>query len=111
MNVVLYQIIPQDEGIRLLYNSLEYIKKSCGGKVPAEFYESVFSGEIEAQNLSEVYGIFNGKYPEGYKGRSMSVSDVLEIIDSSGNSKFFFCDYMGYHEISFEKESARRNAL
>jgi hypothetical protein len=96
MKIVLYQIIPELDEKRLMYNSLEYIMKSCGDKFPTLIYELVFSGDVEAKSCDDVWTIFNTNLPDGYKGRSMSVSDVLEIVDSDNRSKFFFCDSFGF---------------
>lgn len=106
MKIVLYQIIPELDTKHLLFNSLDYINKSCGDKFPADIYETVFSGDIEAGNCEDVFRIFNTKFPAEYKGRSMSVSDVVEIIDSDNQSKFFFCDSFGFKEIEFDKKIA-----
>lgn len=106
MKIVLYQIIPELDQKRLMYNCLENIMKSCGDKVPAEIYELVFSGDVEAKTCDDVWSIFNANIPDGYKGRSMSVSDVLEIIDLDNQSKFFFCDSFGFKEIEFDKKKA-----
>lgn len=106
MKIILYQIIPELDSERLMYNRLEYIMKSCGDKFPAEIYELVFSGDVEAKSCDDVWTIFNTNLPDGYKGRSMSVSDVLEIVDSDNRSKFFFCDSFGFKEIEFDKKKA-----
>jgi len=39
-----------------------------------------------------------------HKGRSLSVSDVVEIIGSDGKSEFYFCDTIGFEKIKFRKE-------
>lgn len=104
LKIVLYQIIPELDTKRLMFNCIESIMKSCGDKFPAEIYELVFSGDVEAKSCDEVWTIFNTNLPNGYKGRSMSVSDVVEIIDSDKQSKFFFCDSFGFKEIDFNKK-------
>ena len=106
MKIILYQIIPELDSKRLMYNCLECIMKSCGDKFPADIYELVFSGDVEAKSCDDVWTIFNTNLPDGYKGRSMSVSDVLEIVDSDNRSKFFFCDSFGFKEIEFDKKNA-----
>ena len=106
MKVLLYQIIPELDTKRLIYNCLEYIMKSSGDTFPAEIYELVFSGDVEAKSCDDVWTIFNANLPDVYKGRSMSVSDVLEIVDSDNQSKFFFCDSYGFKEIDFDKKKA-----
>ena len=49
MKVAIYQVIPELDRTRMLYNSLEFIKKVHNGIVPAEAYEMVFEGEVEAE--------------------------------------------------------------
>lgn len=41
---------------------------------------------------------------QGYKGRSLSVSDVVEIFLASGESEFYYCEPIGFKRIRFEKE-------
>lgn len=106
MKIVIYQIIPELDKKQLMFNSIEHIRKSCGDKIPADIYEAVYSGEIEDESCDDLWRIFNLDIPKGYKGRSMSVADVIEIIDSDGRSEFFFCDDIGFETISFEKEKA-----
>lgn len=106
MRVELYQIIPELDTEHLMFNSYEYIKESCGEKFPADIYEVVYSGDIEAENCEDVFYIFNTKFPVEYKGRSMSVSDVLEVVNAENKSKFFFCDSLGFKEIKFKKKNA-----
>ena len=45
----------------------------------------------------DIYLKFNaGRHPEGYKGHSISMSDVIEI-----DGKYFYCDSFGWEEVSF----------
>lgn len=106
MKIVIYQIIPELDKKHLMFNSLEYVKKSCGDYIPAEIYEAVYSGDIEAESCDDLWRIFNTNLPKEYKGRSMSISDVIEIINSNDKSEFYFCDVFGFKEITFEKEKA-----
>jgi hypothetical protein len=39
-----------------------------------------------------------------YLGRSLSVSDIVELYDESGSS-FYYCEPFGFAEISFQPES------
>ena len=60
----------------------------------------------ELAELEAVYVRFNVSHPEGFRGRSMTMSDVVEIIRSEKESRFFFCDRFVFEEIAFEKEKA-----
>ena len=84
MNVTLYQIIPELDNDHLMFRNLQAILQASNHQVPAELYETVFSGELEVQDLQDIFTIFNIAHPEGYRGRSMSVSDVVEIPASTG---------------------------
>lgn len=114
MKITIYQIIPELDQDRLMFMPLSYFQKAGYPSPPAEIYESVFCGETEVATLEEIYRIFNRKdeadacYLEkiGFTGHSMSVSDILEIQHSPGESRFYFCDTFGFPQISFQKEHA-----
>ena len=114
MKITIYQIIPELDQDRLMFMPLSYFQKAGYPSPPAEIYESVFCGETEVATLEEIYRIFNCKdeadarYLEkiGFTGHSMSVSDILEIQHSPGESRFYFCDTFGFSQIAFQKENA-----
>ena len=52
--------------------------------LPRAAYDMVFDGELEARDLDGVYSRLQLRQhlvPDGYDGRSLSVSDVVEIIE------------------------------
>lgn len=112
MRITIYQIIPELDQDRLMFMPLSYFQKAGYPSPPAEIYESVFCGETEVATLEEIYRTFNRKdeadarYLEkiGFTGHSMSVSDIVEVQDSPGESHFYFCDTFGFPQISFQKE-------
>ena len=65
---------------------------------------SFFLGGVSAQTLEDIFYVFNMEHPSGYKGRSLSVSDVVEIFLASGGSEFYYCEPIGFKRIRFEKE-------
>ena len=52
MNIVLYQIIPNFDSERLMFNCFSYVKDLCGDKIPAQIYEAVFNDKVEAGVVS-----------------------------------------------------------
>lgn len=104
MKVAIYQIIPELDNSRILFNNLDYIKKVHGGVVPAEMYEMVFDGDVNTETIKEIFYIFDVNFPKGYKGRSLSVSDVVELKHCDGKNEFYFCDTIGFEKIRFKKE-------
>lgn len=76
------------------------------GGIDESRYKNVFYGDIEANNLEDIYEKLNvGNKPPTYMGYSLSVSDVIEVIegaDDNLNGKTFFCDDVGYRTIDFD---------
>lgn len=73
------------------------LKKDAYEKV----YEKSIDLDIELNGdeifefLKELHYIFNVCHPQGYKSRSLSLSDIVQI-----NDKYYYCDNYGWTEIS-----------
>lgn len=71
------------------------------GEPDPDNYRVVYDGEVETNNLEELYVRFNLDHPPGYKGHSLSMSDVVDLYDDSGSS-FHYVDRFGFRGISFQ---------
>ena len=107
MFINLYQINSELDNGRLMFRNLKTILTANGNQIPAHLYECVFSGELDVQDAEDVFRIFNLEHPKGYRGRSMSVSDVVEFVHTSNKSDFYFCDSIGFAQVEFDKQSAK----
>ena len=65
-----------------------------------ENYEPVYDGQIETNELEDIWTKFNARLPPGYTGHSLSMSDVIELYDHNG-SEFHFVDRFGFKQIGF----------
>lgn len=108
MKIKIYQINLQRDEKRVAFASLDILPHFQGSAaVDAGIYDLVFDGEVKANGLEAVYRIFNLSHPEGYKGRSMSVSDVVEMTPEDREAPaYFFCDSIGFEEIEFDADKA-----
>ena len=80
MKINIYQINHERDDKRLMFFGLDEVQKLTGSKmVKAEIYDKIFSGDVDCHSLEDVYRKFNEDHPAGYKGRSLSVSDVVEM--------------------------------
>lgn len=73
------------------------------GPPDRENYQTVYDGAAETNNLEALYMKFGNDgsaLPASYKGHSLSMSDVLELYDSTGSS-FYYVDRTGFQEIEF----------
>lgn len=106
MKITLYQIVPELDNDHLMFCDLRFIQTAGYDKVPAEIYESVYHGDLDIKTPEDAFYVFNMAHPEVYKGRSMSVSDVIQFPDSSGGKQFYFCGTVGFQKIEFDDKKA-----
>lgn len=70
------------------------------GGIDVKEYETVYTGEITGTEptaiLDQLYTIFNAVHPTDYRGRSLSVSDLVALEDTGT----YFCDSIGWRQIN-----------
>ena len=112
MKIKIYQIdMERDEHRIAMMGYEDTLARMNGDAIDSSLYDLVFDGEVEAKDLEAVYAKFNLDHPAGYTGRSMSVSDVVQVMESNtGKEGFYFCDSIGFKEIPFQPELTK-NAL
>ena len=101
----IYQINVDRDTANVCFIGMESLKKIKGTKeVNAAAYDRVYDGKMDCISLENIYQKFNVDHPADYKGRSLSVSDVVEIRGSDTlNPGFYFVDSIGFKSISFDK--------
>ena len=104
MNIAIYQIDPDRDENNVAFLNYENLERFQGSAaLRSEIYDKVFEGEVECGTLEEVYQMFNLDHPDGYRGRSLSVSDVVEVVGEE-KSTFHFCDSIGFREVDFDPD-------
>ena len=109
MDVKLYQInLDRDEEGRA-FMSQDWLARHVDDpvKIDSSIYDCVFAGEIDGSTLEDAFAIFNFDHPDGYKGRSMSVSDVLVTELEDGKLAAYFCDSIGFTHVDFDMDAAK----
>ena len=83
-----------------LYESWDMLNRtaSLNAHQYKKVYEGVIDGDGIATTLDNLFQIFNLNHPEDYRGRSMSVSDIV-VLDGVG----YYCDSEGWVNIETEK--------
>lgn len=109
MKIKIYQVNMERDPNNVCFMSYDRLEKLQGmTDIDSTIYDKVFEGEVNCFTLERLYEIFNREHPAGYKGRSMSVSDVVEIVDGmTGKSYFHFCDSFGFKEVPFEPDKTQ----
>lgn len=101
MKLRIYQIDLDLDEQHVAFRSYSDILNQYEDRLPAELYRKVYEGTVDAVNLEDVFYIFNMDHPENYRARSLSMSDVVEVIDDHG-STFHICDTFGFQEADFD---------
>lgn len=99
----IYQLDADNENVKRdgkLFKDWDMLNRTCGFCFNWE-YKLVWEGEEETMEgtddeaiLDLLFTTFNVAHPEGYHGRSMSVSDVVEL-----DGVKYFCDSFGWVKI------------
>ena len=75
--------------------------------IDSSIYDCVFDGDVDCNGLENIFQKFSIDHPDGYRGRSLSVSDVVEIVEAEGvETGFYFCDSIGFDMVNFDPEQA-----
>lgn len=100
MKIRIYQINEDRDA-----NCVEFLSLSMLAaeqlEVDSEIYDLVYDGEVDCRDLEDVFQTFNIERPVRYRGHSMSISDVVEVI-GEGGSAFWFCDTVGFKPVAFD---------
>lgn len=101
----IYQINTDRDDNRVCFLGLDTLERFQHSKaVDPSLYDRVYDGNLDCSSLEAIYEKFNIDHPDDYTGRSLSVSDVVEIKESDTfNPGFYFVDSIGFKAIPFDK--------
>ncbi len=106
LRIKIYQINSDQDVNRIKFFDFNSLKIFQGHTdINPSIYKKVFYGDVDCSNLEEIYETFNMHEVPTHQGHSLSVSDVIEIIESDNEllkGKCFFCDSIGFKTIDFE---------
>lgn len=101
-NFKIFQIKDSAENAHFLKFSSLSMVKHLELQVKLDNYEQVYSGDVEVNEernevvLESIYMKLQGRKPEGYKGHSLSVSDIVLY-----EGKYYYVDDLGYRQLDF----------
>lgn len=95
----IYQLPPEHDCAFLNYDMLTRHHH----ELPLEDYECVYAGKLEPNmTLEYIYEMFTLGYPQGYRGRGLSVADLV-VVQRQGTVTAHFVDSFGYKEVPFDQ--------
>ncbi len=98
----IYQIPNEGRGRENLFVNMDFLKL-YGREVDSLSYKMVYHRELNAEfpeDLDRIYFEFNTHHPEGYEGRSLSVSDIV-VMKQEGEIRAYFTDDVGFKEAPY----------
>ncbi len=106
MKIRIYQINSDRDEHRMMFLSHDRLERFQGSpEVDSKIYDKVYDKEVDCSSLEEVYTMLNINHPADYRGRSLSVSDVVEVYESDAVPQgFYFCDSVGFKQVAFHPE-------
>lgn len=109
----IYQV--KDEAVELRFMDYGWMEKK-GSAISHTNYNCVYTGHISAAGrenaaiLDSLFQTFNVNRPKDFTGHSLSVSDVVVLVDAAGTEKPFYVDSFGFKEVpGFLLEQERQN--
>ena len=65
-------------------------------------YIKVYEADLEDMDLEDIFILLNTTRPEGFKGHSLSVSDIVVLkATDTGTESAFYVDSIGFKNLSF----------
>ncbi|MCJ0405299.1 DUF4316 domain-containing protein [Clostridioides difficile] len=107
-NFSIYQVPRGPEGRAFRYRSYEGLQAD-GLSVDRKNYQLVYTAPLDKNaSLDEIYHRFNMEHPADYKGRSLSLGDIV-VFRQDGKQTAYYVDRIGYREVpEFFKEQGRQ---
>ena len=105
MKVKIFQVSLARDRKGLAFSDYRSVEQNGG--VDRSTYDEVYSGSVNVADLEALYRLFNGLFngdqrPFAHRMRSMSVSDLVEVVDPEGadvDPGLYFCDSIGFEKI------------
>ena len=101
MRIRIYQIEMSLDEQNVAFRPYTEMQEKYSGNIPAELYRMIYEGVVPTKEFSVVFYIFNMAHPQDYRGRSLSVSDVIEVVEEN-SSTFYYVDTIGFREVLFD---------
>ena len=119
MKIRIYQIDMERDTEKVAFMPLDALPKFQKTEgINSALYDRVYDADVDCANLEDVFKLFNLNHPADYTGRSLSVSDIVEVVDATClEPGFYFCNSFGFERVDFDpaqaqiKESALRVVL
>ena len=104
MRIKIYQINPDRDKNNVKFHNLKNAQRFQGkADIDPSIYDEVFNGEVDSDNLEEIFRQFNTEGHPLHRGHSLSVSDVVVTKDGA-----YYCDSIGFQKVDFDESLTQK---
>lgn len=111
----IYQLdLQPGKTVPFAFSGIEALHKAGYEQPPASEYCLVYEGRMtrpktqtSSEVLERIFESYNDDLPSDYHGRSVSLSDVVELYDDEGRS-YYYCDTAGFVPVNFSPLLAQK---
>lgn len=109
MKIRIYQVNLERDTDKVAFMALDTLPKYQKTEgINSSLYDRVYEADVDCSNLEDVFRLFNLNLPAEFTGRSLSVSDIVEVVDAPAiEAGFYFCDSVGFKRVDFDYEQAQ----
>ena len=109
MRIKIYQINAERDIHNVGFMGFDRLKRLQGSsEIDSKIYDLIYDKSMDFEDLEDIFRSFNIDHPKDFRGHSLSVSDVIEISNSSSiENGFYFCDSIGFKKIDFHPKACR----
>ena len=94
--IKIFQIDSDKDNNHVKFMPFDFIKN-----FDFSIYKEVWSGKLDCEDLDNVFMIFNMKHPKDFKGHSLSVSNIVQVINSNTEMNgYYYCDSFGWKQLN-----------
>ena len=104
MRIKIYQINPDRDKNLVKFLQYKHLDNFQDTKdINAYIYDEVYNGEVDSDNLEEIFRQFNTEGHPLHRGHSLSVSDVVVTKDGA-----YYCDSIGFQKVDFDESLTQK---
>ena len=104
MRIKIYQINPDRDKNKVKFHNLKNTRRFQGtADIDPSVYDEVFNGEVDSDNLEEIFRQFNTEGHPLHRGHSLFVSDVVVTKDGA-----YYCDSIGFQKVDFDESLTQK---
>lgn len=98
--IKIFQINMDRDKKKVKFMPYKFVKR-----VDFSIYDEIWCGEVpkEYDHIEGIFEVFNLYHPNDFHGHSLSVSDIVQVVNSDNiESGYYYCDMLGWKKVDIK---------